>query len=340
MKKIIFISILALGTTFAWSDDDKISTDIADINFDFSKFDKMIENNDVYQATQAFDKKIKYTSEAEKIKNLSIFLQKIEAAVNILPNYYYDIKGIPDRYESARKEAIERENALNPIEKPSLSWWDAVILPITIGIDCCGGCGFATGAYVAGRGAYVGNNAYNEYENKKNALTKMAKDIISNYRELSSYTYKINKYNNYKHGILFLEKSIDNLYNFTSISSDKKIRDLKNKLNEIKKNLSIRRCSFVSYSIIGPKFDASYRLARINKETDDDIIIKKAFLELDNSGPYIQSANNDIRDFFITILQPLLKDQAGGKDEYENMVAILTLLGNGKTGAGSWLSWE
>ena len=68
-------------------------------------------------------------------------------------------------------------------------------------------------------------------------------------------------------------------------------------------------------------------------------LIDNAFLALSNSGPLIQASNKEIRKYWLNVVLPELKKHLTEKD-FDDKVAMLSLIGDGKTGARYWLEWE
>ncbi len=309
--------------------EETVDVDISKIGgqtIDFPKIDDMLNNYHLEQAVSTFNLQLSGMSEDEKIENISIFLTKIKSCIERLPNPEpFDFSKTPEKIEDLKEETKDK----------IFSWWDLILAPTAIAADCLGGCGVVTASYLTLRASYE----YYQHTDLKIKTEKVDKDL--SYKDLENFNLSI--YENYKRGILLLNKLIDNLYSTSSRSNDDKIRKLKDNLNICKKELSSIRCSFVSNVIMAPKLEISYMYANLYNNQwffkREVKLIDNAFLALSNSGPLIQASNKEIRKYWLNVVLPELKKHLTEK-EFEDKVAMLSLIGDGKTGARYWLEWE
>lgn len=309
--------------------EETVDVDISKIGgqtIDFQKIDDMLNNCHLEQAVSTFNLQLSGMSEDEKIENISIFLTKIKSYIERLPNPEpFDFSKTPEKIEDLKEKTKDK----------IFSWWDLILAPTAIAADCLGGCGAVTASYLSLRASYE----YYQYKDLKINKERVDKDL--SYKDLEDFNLSI--YENYKRGILLLNKLIDKLYSTSNRSNDDKIRELKNNLNICKKELSSRRCSFVSNVIMAPKLEISYMYANLYNNQlffkREVKLIDNAFLALSNSGPSIQASNKKIRKYWLNVVLPELKKNLTEKD-FDDKVAMLSLIGDGKTGARYWLEWE
>lgn len=308
---------------------ETVDVDISKIGgqtIDFPKIDDMQDHCHLEQAVYTFSLQLSGMSEDEKIENVSIFLTKIKSCIERLQNPEpFDFSKTPEKIEDLKEKTKDK----------IFSWWDLILAPTAIAADCLGGCGAVTASYLSLRASYEYYQHTDFKINEDEAVKKLS------YKELEDFNLSI--YENYKRGILLLNKLIDNLYSTSSRSNDDKIRKLKDNLNICKKELSSIRCSFVSNVIIAPKLEISYMYANLYNNQwffkREVKLIDNAFLALSNSGPLIQASNKEIRKYWLNVVLPKLKKHLTEK-EFEDKVAMLGLIGDGKTGAKFWLEWE
>lgn len=331
-KTIITISIIIMSVFFTACTTpkkapppppDKTSIDISTLpQVDFDKIKEMMANYHFEQAVNTFNLQLSKCDEEEKIENIFTFLDETKKAIQNLPN--------PDRFDFSKTEE-KYKNLKETTSKSPLSWYDLVMIPTTVTIDAFGGFGAATSAYLALRSAYEIKSSHDSTNEAGHRLT---------FKELEDFN--LERYENYKRGILALSTTIDKLYSNSDRSNDGQIRALKVKIKTLKKELSLIRCNFVSYTIIAPKLEISYMYARLYDEQwrpKNETLINNAFFALSNSGPLIQASHKDVRIYWLQTVLPMLKEELSQK-EFEDKSAMLSLVGDGKTGAQYWLKWE
>ena len=308
--------------------EETVDVDISKIGgqtIDFPKIDDMLNNYHLEQAVSTFNLQLSGMSEDEKIENISIFLTKIKSCIERLQNPEpFDFSKTSEKIEGLKEKTTDK----------IFSWWDLIFDPKAMLVDCIGGHVLNT-AYLTLRASYE----YYQHTDFKINEDEAAKKL--SYKELEDFNLSI--YENYKRGILLLNKLIDKLYSTSNRSNDDKIRKLKDNLNICKKELSSIRCSFVSNVIMAPKLEISYMYANLYNNQwffkREVKLIDNAFLTLSNSGPLIQASNKEIRKYWLNVVLPELKKHLTEK-EFEDKVAMLGLIGDGKTGARYWLEWE
>lgn len=302
------------------------SLDISKIDksgFDFRKIDAMLAHQHVQESVDTFKLQMSSYNEIDKIDNVFVFIDKILSCIEKLPN--------PEQFDFSKTE-IKYEDLKKQTKDSVFSWWDVFLIPVTLTADCLGGCGIATGSYLALRTSY-------EVMGGSNSSKDKAGERLS-YKELEDFG--IAKYENYKEGLKRLNNLINDLYSKSDIQDDEKIRLLKDKINIAKKELSLRRCNFISYTVLAPKLEIAYIFARLYDEQwwpKNEKLINNAFLALSNSGPLIQASNKDVRQYWLTEVLPELKKDISQKS-FDDKSAMLSLVGDGETGARYWLNWE
>ena len=205
--------------------------------------------------------------------------------------------------------------------------------------------GAVTVTYVATRGCYEGVDTYEESHKLNERNLELGEEL----KTLSKYEIEerdLGYFDVLRKSILKLDSFIEGKLSECIINYNDGYHELKAQVKRVKQDLSEKRCDYISYTFLAPRFKYALMYAELYNEQwriwgiikRDETLIDNAFDAIGNHGDLIMSSREDCRNAFIKQVIPALKKKLS-KTDYEDKIAMTGYKADGSTGPRLWLDW-